>query len=354
MKRLLVLVALAGCDRWETCQERADWYLDFALQPQITPGFEGDFVSEAQQAAGVMVRAHDGSSILVINDAGSDVKFGDLRIRGTAIARIGANGELLGLAPAPDIPNGMMVVRSDAAGNVVIAQFSGTLQLYALDAGLHRRWTQSIQASGIGQNVAAGGDGLVAYAARGSSTDILHYLEPDGSERWSLPLPALAAAVWLDEAADVHVYTSGTSGFQHVHYASDGTYVSSQQIEATPTAFGRDGSYVVALGGQFTEDPINVSRYTVDGMRLWRRSVGQSGFINVAVADNGDVLVPTNSSDGSTLSARMLRLSAKSGDTRDDVISCSQMQVVGGDSDHYIGIGQVGAIPSVGIAGFSF
>src|SRR5262249_4660097 len=141
-----------------------------------------------------------------------EVQFGSLKVSGPALARIGTDGQLLGLAPAPGIPSGTTAIATDAAGNVVVAQFNGMVQLFAYDATFHERWSSVFTGTAFRPNIAAAGDGYVAMVTRGNSTDALLLLEPDGSQRWSLPLTGLASGVWMSDDGDIHVYTRVSGG----------------------------------------------------------------------------------------------------------------------------------------------
>lgn len=337
MKRVLVLVALAGCDRWHTCEERADWTIAFSR-------IDGGEPTEGAQ--GVLSRARDGTLILVINDDATNVQFGNLRVGGGVIARIGADGTMLGLLPAPQINSARLAVTSDADGNVFVAQ--GTT-VWSYSSALLLRWTTQVSAGNLTDPLlAASSDGHLAVVARGSGSDVLVYYDPSGSELWTLSLAAAASAVSLDDSGEVHVYVRNGSSFEHRRYAAaDSMLLGTTKLERPPLVLASDRSYVAA--DHYDTGTIVIARYSADGTRRWERELDYGYFVQLA--DNGDVLAPISRDPEAGSTLRLVRLDADNGDTRSDDTMCTDLDIIGSDAHYYYGMGRQG-VPSVGIARF--
>ena len=364
MKHLLalaaaVVAALAGCDRWRTCEELADWAIPFERKNGFMP-HEG--------AQGMIARAADGTLLVAPDDVFGDVQLGDLGISGRMLVKISSTGELAGIAPTPNLAMGVRFLGGDAAGNVIVLEGANSgLQLHSYGPDLQRRWTYP--RSGTDKPaVDVGADGTIAFAMMNTLGFGVFLLEPDGTERWAnLQTGIFAHLVKIDAEGDVQVYGSTGSQFKRVQYAAaDGAYIDESVIEIPATAAAEDGSFIGVQMDDFSGFVV-VASYHADGTRKWVRDFevlvpsfeggdglgsDTSGSGGAVLASNGDVLVHAANDDGPSVSARVRRLDAKTGDTRDDFASCENLKLIGADATHYYVVGRPGA-PSVGIARFS-
>ncbi len=313
-----------------------------------------------EDGTGIETKVGVASDLTSVVALAADMKF---RFNGHSIttphvAEITADGEVAVLVDAAVTPEDRAIAAGidDLHRSVIAWSASG---LVAYDNALGVRWTIPDLRLTSDRRFDMGRAGSVAFlldAPFSSSDRTIHYVDPDGHERWNKTGLVLAIRV----AANNDVFALGSnltavdSGFELVRFSSVDGAATRLGVPGgdnglyCPTILGRDGSSMGNDYGAVGEEADVV--YGVNGQTKWSHEFAPRNDHNGQriIADNGDLLYMSLDSEYKGI---VIRLDYARGDevftTEVEDIS----RIVGIDSMSFIAVGPAGK-DSVGIARF--
>lgn len=348
--RVLLLLALAACDRWADCEDLADWNLTLSR-----PGTD-------EGADATVTRGSDGAIYVVMSDPFSDIDFDGRRLSGPHLATVSPAGAILALEPVPAVERGTYAgaARPDGAGGVVVywSGEEGTLRGYGPD--LQERWSHPVGRSNFELPYDVGPSGAVAYVsadlAPPQPRSELGYLEPTGAVRWRILLPTdlHVGHIEVDASGDVFVFVDGSDGPRRVRRAAaDGALLAELELpKGLPTLTQPDGSFYYAHYAPDGSAAAVFARHDAAGTELWAQRRPLLGMTGVVVTPDGGLLAQTVDEEAAGLSYGVLVLDGANGVVRAEDRACSHVIAFGADENSYFALGLIGS-SSVGLARFA-
>jgi len=258
-----VVLAVAGCARWDdTCVPNASWTVSVRWSDdEALVNVQGQYAWGANS---------EGTSVIAIGPPldptmPSEVVIGGMKLATPALATIGADGSVLAArSVAPTVSGSAPTAVAIDPERAITTQWTsssghGACRLVHEGAA---SWEVS-QDPGCGP-IAAGPDGAVAYAVSGIAPT-LNVMEPDGTARWTIALPADAVRVAFGDASDLVLQTA--QALQTID-ARTGSVIAT--LPGYGFATNTDGVLVARFETASSVTPV-VSMYGFDGSERWTR-----------------------------------------------------------------------------------
>ncbi|MBA3453673.1 MAG: hypothetical protein H0T42_11325 [Deltaproteobacteria bacterium] len=346
MRQALVLcMFLAGCDRWQTCEDLIDWNI-----PVSRDGSD-------EGADAHVTRAPDGTIVLAISDPFSAVQFGDRRLQGAHLAKVSTDGVIEQVVPVSAPSQYASIVRADALGNVVIAWGGSATTVIGYGADLQQRWSRVAgQGSRLPLDVAPSGQIALATTTvdAGQAMVSLLNLDPDGQTRWERLVGNESIFILqIADNGDVFSFNGGPGGMRRTrHAASDGAVLEQLAISTPPQLTLPDGGFFQVGYNPDGSASALLTRFASDGREMWSRTRDVRALVNPILTTSGDVVAQTSYEAISGPTYRLLVVDGETGEDRNEVSMCTYQSIFAADAEHYFGLGLIGS-PSIGLARFA-
>lgn len=348
----------AGCDRWGECHPDSLW----AVEAVRVAGYVEDEGADIFAGPGP-----DGAVLVVLSDYQA-IRFGGQELRGPHLARIDRDGvvdRVVAETQAGDNPSPVGLGADDAGGTVVAwvpDRVPFSLLLVAYDAALAPRWSFDIaSATDLDHPFDVGPEGHVAFVSRDAEQReiTLHYLGPDGVERWRQDLSSTyVRSIRLNAEGDVMGYGHLREGEPRRwrHAANDGAIVEDAAAidlgYSSPIHFARSGE--IAAAAHVPGTGLEVSLLDDQGRTRWTRVLDLGSPVQITRDPSGHIILlayPTQSSRiaGVALDAiSIVRLDGSIGEPLAAAEYCGTRRLAAVDDDGYVIVGPIGS-PSEGL-----
>ncbi|MDQ3297144.1 MAG: hypothetical protein M3619_11205 [Myxococcota bacterium] len=276
---VLAVACLVNCSEPAEDAEKPDWSV--SLQHFAIDGWV--------LANSTAIRRSDGSFVVAVH-VGPDtpVRIGDQMLEGSQLARVSADGAVLGIAAADeaDLSGGgaRTELRTDDAGNTIVL-WGGASLLASYDANLNRIWVQPFErdwsppfdVSPLGAISLISRDGLAGTAT-------IRSLHPDGTPAWEATQLQILATRY---AANGDLFVVG--GGHRWRYDSTGNVVDDIRVTSGTT-------FADPQGGWFYAKPMaeasELDRYDSTGQLAWSQTYpGKVYLADMIFSATGNILM---------------------------------------------------------------